>query len=390
MITRVCVRNYKSLHSVELGLGPLNVLVGPNMGGKSNIIDVFRFLQQVVYPSPGTEGLSYAIAQRTGIQEIKWKGGDESVVGIILEGEASFLHPHKFRYELEILAGAHEYHEIQNESLKLLGAGGIAELIVTEGGSRWLANVDGKKVVSSSRSGRSALQNAPENWDGFRLARSLGSWHFFQLVPQIMKDPNPTGMGEALQPHGNNLSAWLMMLQTRYPDSFARINEVAQDVFPDLRNLVTWPSQQGTVHLASNERGLSRPVNVWQMSDGELAFLALLSLIYSPEELGGDLFCIEEPENHLHPRLLSVLVKLLRQVRQELARSGDIAQLVITTHSPYLVDQMLLEEITWVEKKNGETRVIRPADQNHLRKLIEDKELGLGDMVYSGMFSENR
>ena len=55
MINRIRIKNFKSLKDVDLALGPLNVLVGPNMGGKSNILDAFFFLQQFLTPQAGIE-----------------------------------------------------------------------------------------------------------------------------------------------------------------------------------------------------------------------------------------------------------------------------------------------------------------------------------------------
>jgi predicted ATPase len=125
------------------------------------------------------------------------------------------------------------------------------------------------------------------------------------------------------------------------------------------------------------------------MSDGELSFIAFLSLIYAPDELGGTLFFIEEPENHLHPRLFETLVALERQVRQEVAdRGGTPSQIIFTTHSPFVVDQMSLDEIIWVEKRQGETHIVRPDRRHHLRKLVEDEALGLGDLMFAGALGE--
>ena len=118
---------------------------------------------------------------------------------------------------------------------------------------------------------------------------------------------------------------------------------------------------------------------------------ALLSLIYVPPERSGTLYCIEEPENHLHPRLLETLVTLLRQVTLQAQDSkSSQPQFIFTTQSPYLLDQFSLDEIFWIEKKNGETRAYRPADKEHLRKLAEDKELGLGDLMYTGALGDSK
>src|ERR1035438_8335215 len=171
-----------------------------------------------------------------------------------------------------------------------------------------------------------------------------------------------------------------MWLQTRFPDTFARIEEVACDVFPEIRQLLTWPTQQGTVYLASQGRALIRPTPLFQMSDGELAFVALISLIFAPDDLGGTLFFVEEPENHLHPRLLETLFALLRQVQQEtVSRAVPPSQIIFTTHSPLVIDQMKLDEILWVEKRQGETKVIRP---NRKSTRLNSSHLGISYAVF--------
>ncbi|MGO9272427.1 MAG: AAA family ATPase [Terriglobia bacterium] len=181
---------------------------------------------------------------------------------------------------------------------------------------RWLVNANSEKLVSI-QADRSAMELAPPNWEGYPLKWFAQNWRYYQLVPALMKQTNQLTAGNVLGLHGENLSAWLMWIQTRAPESFSRISEVARDVFPEIRSLQTWPTQQGTVSLASQEQALARPTPLFQMSDGEVAFIAFLSLIYAPHELSGTLFCVEEPENYLHPKLFETLVGLLRQAQQE-------------------------------------------------------------------------
>jgi len=73
MITRLRVKNYLSLRDVDLELNQRNILVGPNMSGKSNLIDCFRFSTQMV-----SAGLNKALIDRGGFPEVVWKGGDDS------------------------------------------------------------------------------------------------------------------------------------------------------------------------------------------------------------------------------------------------------------------------------------------------------------------------
>ena len=387
MINRVRIKNFKSLKDVDLSLGPLNVLVGPNMGGKSNILDAFFFLQQFLAPQPGVDGLYYSLSQRGGANEVLWKGGGESLIAFSIE--ATTLGGKEWIYELEIIAGAAGFAQIQRESLRLKVGDAHKELILLDGNSRWLANQSGEKMVSYSSPSKSAMENPPENWPGFDFSVALRFWRFYQFIPQAMKQANPTSSGLVLDRIGQNISAWFMTIQTRFPEHFAKISEVARDVFPEVTSVLTFPTTQGTVFLASNERGLKQTVGVGQMSDGELAFVALVSLIYSPPELGATIYLIEEPETHLHPHLISTLIRLLRQQRGELTAAGrPLAQILTTTQSPLLVDEMALEEVIWVDKKDGQTRVLRPDSKQHLHKLVADKELGLGDIVYSGLLSE--
>jgi len=161
-------------------------------------------------------------------------------------------------------------------------------------------------------------------------------------------------------------------------------------VMPGIRQVRTIPTPDGNVHLSISEKGLNEPVSVWQTSDGFLALTALLSLIYVPPERGGSLYCIEETENHLHPRLLEVLVSLLRQIIEMPDSDRSQTQFMFTTQSSYFLDQFSIDEVFWTEKENGETKVSRPADKEHLRRLVENKDRGLGDLMYTGALGKEK
>jgi predicted ATPase len=388
MITRLHVKNFKSLRELDLQFGSINVLVGPNMSGKSNILDVFRFLHDILLGGRSNQGLSFALSQRGGVGEILWKGGKEKLITLSLEATGEPIQPSTiYKYELQILAGAGNSAIVQNEMLKLVRSGVEHELFAPQqGGFTQFKNIDGKELGGVGTSSSTALEHAFPTWDGYGFCEMIKQWRFYHLVPGNMKEPSRMVSGQILdEPGGDNLSAWLMWLQTHSPDVFAKINEVLRDLMPGVRQVRTIPTQDGNVHLSVNEKGLNQPTSVWQASDGFLALTALLSLIYVPPERGGSLYCVEEAENYLHPRLLETLAKLLRQVQQGMRDSdGSQTQFLFTTQSPYFLDQFSLDEVFWIEKENGETKAYRPADKKHLRKLVEDKDLGLGELMYTG------
>lgn len=390
MIRRLHVTNFKSLRDFSLTLGTRNVLVGANMAGKSNVISVFRFLAQMVFSASGVNGLEQAFLSQGGFADVVWRGGDSNLISLSLEGDFGSLEEGgeetTWEYAIQI-AGDRRSGSItvQDESLRCSGPGGQATLIDRDpsSGRRVFRDIRGGAITLVSEAKRSALEFELPDWDGNRLRRLFASFRFYNLVPQVMKQTNPMAATPFLDIMGANLSAWLMMLQTRYrEESFDSINSVAKDVFPDLASLLTWPMPQSTVFLASMERHLKSAVPVWQMADGELCFIALLSLIFSPRDLCAPLYCMEEPENHLHPRLLEVLVGLLEQ-RQQVA-GARTAQVIATTHSPQLVDKTRLEDLVVIEKRDGATVSIRPSEKHYLRELLSREDMGLGELYYSG------
>ncbi len=380
MLKSVRLKNFKSFRDVCVNLGPRNCLVGPNMSGKSNFTGVFRFLKQVAFPKPGTWGLANAFAG--GFPEHTWKGGDSNLIVIGLEGtmaDAAETETNDWKYEISIVGDERGSLRVQEERLVYASC----ELIVRREGGRSLVNKDGREIMSGMDPSRSAVEFELPNWDGSFLRLSIASWYFYGLVPQLMRQVNVAGAPIFLTETGDNLSAWLMHLQTKYGDAFAKIQQVCRDVLPGFLDLFTWPTQQGTVLTASRERHLRRPIPIWQMSDGELAFVALLSLVFCPPDLAASLYCLEEPENHLHPKLLQTLVELQKQVQGEFEPSAQ-AQVIVSTHSPHLVDSLSLNELIVFEKRDGASVVTYPRDKAHLRELLEREELGLGDLFYSG------
>ena len=384
MIKKLSVKNFRSLRDVTIDLRRRNVLVGPNMSGKSNLIDVLRFLNRIVFAQPGQTGLPTAVRSFGGFSELAWKGEDPGVLQIAVEGDDPVIGPMGgWNYTLRLVSDRNEFVRISNETLTIQTTSGTRELI-KEGpnGTRILCNQDDRTFSQIGSQDRSALEFEIPDWEGNRLREFISSWRFYNLIPPMMKTSNQTAAVPYLTEHGENLSSWLLTIQTRYSESFAQITRVMKDLFPEIESLFASPSQQATVLVASKERFLRRPVSADFMSDGELVFLALVSLLFCPRELGSDLYCIEEPENHLHPRLLDVLVELQRQIPIE-----DSAQTFTTTHSPYYVDKCDLDDIIVVERRNGATSCIRPSDRPHLRQLLQSHEIGLGDLFYSGALS---
>lgn len=384
MIKKIRVQNFKSLRDITVDLALTNVLVGPNMSGKSNFIDVFRFLTDLLVPAPGTHALANAFNKRNGFKEVAWKGGESDVMKFSISGaHQNTNEPVEWKYELELL-GERRYGtvSVKHEQLVLLHHDQPSLLIKTEGQQRVLIGGVGA-MTQIQDSNRLALEFEIPNWEGNEIRSQIVSWRFYHLVPTLMRQANPSVVAPVLTEPGDNLGSWLLLLQTRYGEEFNRIVNACREALPGLENVLAWPTQQSTVYIASREKYLASPTTVWQMSDGELSFIALLSLIFAPKELGAPLYCIEEPENNLHPKLLSILTGLLKQVQEELGVC-DAGQVIVSTHSPQLIDQCSIEDLILFHRTEGMTHCTRPRDNEHFKKLVESGEIGLGDLYYSG------
>ena len=384
MIKRLRVRNYLSLKDVDLELGKRNLLIGPNMAGKSNLVDCFKFLTQMCI-----SGLVKAFQDRNGFPEVVWKGGDESRISFRLTGEVSALEeesPRIYDYELSVIGSATGLVSVEREHLIVRAGNETSTLIDLRHGQGKVTHANGDTVFNLPSPSQSALEFTVPGWEGTVVKDFISRWHYYRLIPADMKRANAAVAQAFLSESGDNFSSWFMTLQG-YSDEFRMIKQAAVDVLPGLEEILTPPTQFATTYLTTREKHLKQPISIWRMSDGELKFLALLSVIFAPRALGAPLYCIEEPENHLHPRLLETLVELLTQRQNELGPRA--AQIIATTHSPHLVDKVSLDELVVVEKSNGATRFTRPASKKGLKELLEKEELGLGELWYSGALSEN-
>jgi len=359
------------------------------MSGKSNIVDALRFLTHIAL-----SGLMNAINNRGGFSEILWKGIEEGQISFFLTLEVpseSDESPRVYIYELSLTgstkAGTEGAFFIEKETLKRSDNKGEYILADFRDGQGKGFHRDGSVAFTTEmRSTKSFLEYSIPGWEGMDIKDIISSWRYYRLNPFAMRQPNMAADQLFLNEFGDNLCAWLLSLQTRYRDQYRRFEQAVKDLLPDISEVLTPPTQMGTTFLMIREKPLRRPISLWRMSDGTLQFLALLSLIFAPTELGAPLFCVEEPENHLHPRMLESLVELQQQRQRELG--SDAAQLIITTHSPHLVDLVTLDDLVVVEKEEGVTRCLRPSSKKHLRDLLEREELGLGDLWYSGALGE--
>ena len=143
---------------------------------------------------------------------------------------------------------------------------------------------------------------------------------------------SPTGRDPArLDSLGRNLPQRLQALKTNRPAVYEQIRSATQSVLgiPVDIDFFDYKGPSPGVCLLQIEPGLVHPIFQWHVSSGTLRMLALMTALFGETE--SSLIGIEEPENYVHPTALAAFAKCLKQAR-------DRVQILVTTHSPLLLD----------------------------------------------------
>ncbi len=303
MIKRIRVQNFLSLKDVDLDLRDRNVFVGANMSGKSNLIECLKFLQEALTRSnTNTSSLQQAFANRGGFDEVPWQGEAENPIRIeiVVDLPSVSKRASSFNYSVSLRRGEYGYLEVVSEVLTS-GRKGENETLLDNG-------PEGVRIATAE----DAPRNGPRNIHGLALEAFplpmaqifidfVRRWRFYNLVPALMRSSNVPAWEKHLSEHGENLSAWLLTLQN-YPREFEILRKVVRDALPGVTGILFQPveppnqplstGQQvaltiepAKISIGASETSHRKPISIARMSDGELAFLGLLSLILAPEEL---------------------------------------------------------------------------------------------------------
>jgi predicted ATPase len=350
MIKKLKIKNYKSLKGIELELKKFNVLIGPNASGKSNLLDCLAFVSELTQ-----DNVYRDLEDRGGYERVVFGGGKEKIeisFEFVLDNKAS-----------EFFISLSERGVVEEE----LSIGG--EMII-ERHPQTKA-----KILVSTPSGTNYVNKIFGDWDSAikeypELKEYLIAWRSYNFMNSEMRRKDSAKRNLILAKTGKNLAQVLLSLHNERPKTFDKIEEILRQAIPQIDELLTPLTEGGETYVAIREKGFDFPFDYFQVSDGTLKLLAYITAIVIDEP---KLICFEEPENFIHPRLFELLVEVLKKSDK---------QIILSTHSPYLVDLVEPEDVILVEKKDNETVAMRIKEADRLREHL--KELGLGELLYSG------
>ena len=370
-ITRVVLKNYKSIAACDVQLEPLTFLVGRNGAGKSNFLDALRFVADAL-----NLDLGHAIRDRGGINDVRRRSrGHPNHFSIRLE----FVLPEGLtgHYAFRIGTRPPGGYEVQTEECQIQNEQLLTpeEYFRVESGT---VTDTSAEVAPAAASDRLYLVNAsglPEFRPVYDAFSRMG---FYNLNPDKIRDLQAPDPRDVLLRDGSNLTSVFTKLS---PIVKKNIEEYLSVVVPGIHTVdVKGFGPKETLEFRQDVAG---DTHRWRflannMSDGTLRVLGILVALFQGDDAQKSvtLVGIEEPETALHPGAVAVLLDGLRD-------AANRTQVIITTHSPELLDDKHLDvnSILAVEAHNGDT-VIAPVDEAS-RSVVQDRLFTAGELLRS-------
>ncbi|MDI3513762.1 MAG: hypothetical protein PWP40_991 [Rhodocyclaceae bacterium] len=375
------VENYRALRRVEFDkLTPMTVLLGPNGSGKSTVFDVFNFLSECFQ-----FGLRHAWDRRGRGKELKTRGSSGPIVFDLKYREHRDMPV--ITYHLAIDEGSKGPEVVEEWLQWRRGTRGrpfrFLEFARGEGSavSGEMPDEDDKRIPQKLRSpdliAVSTLGQFSDHPRVAALREFITDWYVSYLSIDQTRSQPEAGPQERLSKGGENLPNVIQYLKEQHPDRLEKIFEVLRQRIPRLERVEAEPMPDGRLLLQIKDAPFEQPVLSRFASDGTMKLLAYLTVLYDPEP--PRFIGIEEPENFLHP-------KLLPELAEECRAAAERSQLLITSHSPFLLNAMRPEEVRILYRdEQGYTQAVRAIDIQGISEFMREGA-SLGYLWMEGHF----
>ena len=365
-LTRLTARRYRSVRNDTIDVGPLNLLIGANAAGKSNVLDALRFLHEGAVAGH----FRGAMRARGGIVHLAWKGeqAEETELAVtVVDAETT--------YEWSVSLVRDGYDFWVDERLDRVSPGEIPSKILhaRRGRGEWWSGEAPKKVPLQLEPTACALAAAAADasFEARGVAEFIRRWGFFDPSPFLLRRDWGGLESERFDSHGRNLAKTLHALERSSPETFENVVAATRSVLGLPSDIEPRESDNG-FYFVQREPGLDYPVHQMGVSSGTLRILALMTALLT--EPRSNLIGIEEPENYVHPTAL-------RDFAQYLLMAKERVQFVVTTHSPLLLDFLDDPAAIRVVQRGPDnaTTVQAREDPDGIRRALDESGFGLGE-----------
>jgi predicted ATPase len=380
MLSKLRVQHYKSLFDTEVDLEPLTVFIGPNGSGKSNICEslavLSNFLQRLI--DVGSDGVLpikdffaqslQAISQNSQSLESKfWHGQLDYLafnVKTFSDIENTIHQPFPPTLDLYIYL---DYPK-QTVLIEATNKNSISP-------QPYVAGIRNFLVFNQ-------YLDSP-------LANALKQVRIYDFAPTALSSPanNPTS-ANSIDRTGQGIADALIDVLHSNRDSFDELEERLTQLVPNIKRISLPRKNDQTFALELIDRYSEHHIPASDISDGTLRILAFLTALY--QENTPSIICFEEIENGVHPWLLHKMMELLKIISTE-GITGQPVQVLITTHSPVLLNYVEPHQVRAVElDAEGKTQVhALPIESTRFQKALEAYDGALGELWFTNVFGGN-
>jgi len=411
-IREIAVTNFKSFRELAFEPDDFNIIIGSNASGKSNLIQVFKFIRDIA-----KYGLNNAISLQGGVEYLRntiigpempltfrirylLDEKREDVIGMKDTLPIAF-EPYEILYEfaLEFAEGS-EGFEISRDLLVITGTfsrPGASGKDILGMGSLALSRLEGSISYQVSPPEGLELRDdelfpqyfqrheLPPEWLIMNLSlpvpgippleRIFRGMKVYDFDPWLLKRAVPIMGKTELEKDGSNLAIVIKNI-LEDPAKKSEFLTLIHDILPFVDEVAVEKFMDMSLFLKLREvysRNKYLPASM--VSDGTINIMALIIALYFEKR---PVTVIEEPERNIHPYLIGKLIEMLKD-------ASRTKQIIITTHNPEMVKHAKLDDILLISRdRDGFSRVVRPGTKTEIRTFLEH-EIGIEDLFIQNL-----
>ncbi|MGH9798835.1 MAG: AAA family ATPase [Blastocatellia bacterium] len=354
------LKNWKNFTYDKVPLASRVFLVGPNATGKSNFLDAFRFLRDLVIEGGG---LGKAVELRDGLTKVRSLFARKEPV-ISISATVQDASGKGWRYELAFT------HYSPKDQRPIVVKETVHHIREDGQEKELLKRPDDFDKDDKERLTQTAIQQVNANATFRELADFFREISYLHLVPQLLREEQlPRANNIGFDPFGRDLLERIRHTPSRKQKArLSRIEKVLKVVVPELKELHLQIDEHGRPHLQGkfqHWRPQGAFQNETQFSDGTLR---LIGLLWALQEKSGPLL-LEEPELSLHTAIVRRLAPFIYRAQ----KAGDGRQVILSTHSEMLLQDVGIapEEVLLVKPTQEGSKIVAGASLRDITKLIQ-------------------
>jgi predicted ATPase len=351
--SKIYLENWRNFTRVDVQLQRRMFLIGANASGKSNLLDAFRFLRDLVRVGGGLEK---AVADRGGVSRLRSLAArryPEIVIDVQIEDNDEVA----WRYRIGIVQ--------DNNSRPLL-----KEERVWKSGILLLDRPDNRDNIDKELLRQTHLEQINSNRDFRGIAEFFETINYYHIVPQLIRDPERS-VGRKYDPYGGDFLEQIASSPKRTQESrLRRIQNALRVAVPQLQELTQYKDDRGVPHLRAKYEHW-RSQGAWQteadFSDGTLRLMGLLWALLD----GNGPLILEEPELSLHAEVASHIPAMMASIQK--SQKKQARQILVSTHSHDLLQDpgIAPDEVLLLRTTRDGTKVEVSKDILEIKQLLD-------------------